>query len=175
MSKVTIRNIIIVIILLLIASTAYGFVVYNVTAQADSLEAQIDILEEEQAREETYYKLQRIAEETVSDREKVSSYFLFRESDSIDFLNKVESLAPEAGVVLKTEGLELIEDKVDDSEWIEVQFSFVGSRENVQRFIKVLETLPYVLRVTDINMSARSSTEWSVRLTLKVIVSTYDE
>jgi len=175
MSKTTIRNIIISLILIISATAVFGLMIYQVAGQGSQLNTQIGVLEGEQAREVSYYQLKRIAEETVDDREKLSSHYLFRESDSIDFLNKVEALAPGVGVSLQTKELKLITGEADGTDWVQVGFSFSGSRERVQKFIQVLESLPYVLRVTGIDMSTKSSTEWGVNLTLQVRVLAYDE
>jgi hypothetical protein len=175
MSKTTIRNGVIALLLITIAAAVFGLMVYKVIAQGDQLGKQVAVLEEERAREATYYHLQRIESETVPDREQLRSHFLFNEGDSINFLNQVEALAPEEGVVLKTNELQRVTDKVDQTEWIQVQFSFSGSRERVQNFIQILENLPYVLRITGVDMSVRSSTEWTVNLTLRVRVLAYDE
>ncbi len=149
--------------------------VYQVIAQGDQLNSQIEVLEEERARESSYFQLVRIEEESIADREEIRSYYLFKESDSIDFLNRVETLAPEVGVSLKTDKLNLITEESDNSEWVQVSFSFAGSRERVQKFIQVLESLPYVLRITEVEMESKSGTEWSVNLTLQVRVLDYDK
>ena len=118
--------------------------------------------------------MQRIAIETAEDRAKLQSYFFIRESESIDFLNRVEAIAPQAGVTLETEGLKQVEGKEDGYVWIESQFSFSGSRDDVQRFVRILETLPYQLRLTNLEMSAQSSSLWEALVTIKVRVLDYD-
>ncbi|MFT7644675.1 MAG: hypothetical protein ACI9BF_000326 [Candidatus Paceibacteria bacterium] len=175
MSKSTIRNGVMALLLISSAVGVFGIMVYQVIAQGDHLNSQIEVLEKERARDASYYQLVRIEEESTADREELRSHYLFKESDSIDFLNRVETLAPEVGVSLKTDKLNVITDESDNSEWVQVSFSFSGSRERVQRFIQVLESLPYVLRVTEVEMGAKSSTEWSVNLTLQVRVLAYDK
>lgn len=175
MSQSTIRNIIISSILLFVAAGALGLMVYRLLWQGEQLTTQIATLEEERAQESTYYYLLRLSEETLEDRTKLEKRFLLKESDSIDFLNQVEKAAPQAGVLLETDGLESITDPADKSEWIKVRFKFTGSRGRVQQFIKILETLPYVLRLTEATVEERSATEWSASVTMQVRVLAYDE
>ncbi len=54
-------------------------------------------------------------------------------------------------------------------------FTFSGSRERVLNFIKVLETLPYVLRVNSIEMRALSGTDWEAKISMKLQILNYDE
>lgn len=175
MSKVATRNIVIALVLILVAGGIFGFMVYQVEKQGKKLDAQIDVLAQERAREVTYYQLVKVASDSTDQREEIRSHFLFRESDSIDFLNRIEQeIAPAAEVALDTRDLDLIEDNVTGEKWVEVSFTFTGTRERVQRFVKILENLPYVLRVSEVIMSARSSTDWKVDLTMQVRVLSYD-
>ena len=174
MRKTTVRNTMISILLVVCAGVVFGFMVYQVLAQGSQLDSQIESLQADRARELLYYKLQRISEESTTEREQLKSHYLIKESDSIDFLNLVEGLAPEVGVIIKTNALEFITEE-DKTKWIKVSFSFTGSRERVQNFIQVLEKLPYVLQLTKTDMKVLSNTEWSADVTMKVQVLTYDE
>ena len=170
MSKSTTRTIIIGLILMTLAVGAFGLIVYQVLAQGEKLAVQISTLETERGQEANYLRLQRLAAATVSEREQLLFYFLEGESSSIDFLNQVESLAPEMNVGLTTSGLDSIVDKEDNATWIEASFSFSGTRTEVERFIQLLENVPYLSRVTSIDMSAFSSNEWRANVTMQIKV-----
>ncbi|MCD5381334.1 MAG: hypothetical protein LR008_02045, partial [Candidatus Pacebacteria bacterium] len=114
-------------------------------------------------------------EETKSDRQQLDGFFLSQESDSIDFLNQVETLAPKVNVSIETKSLKLVEDKVSDSEWIQSSFLLLGSRDEVNHFIKILETLPYISRIIHIEMSSLSNVEWQAEVIMQVRVLTYDK
>ncbi len=174
MSQSTKRTIGIAIILFTLAVSVFGVMVYQVMARGERLVEQIATLEEQQAQEASYYRLQRIAEDSKADRDQVQSYFLQKESDSIDFLNHVESLAPGAGVVLETNELKLLTED-GGANWIQATFSFSGSRFNVQNFIQALETLPYVVQLTNVKMEAQSSMLWQASVVMQVQVLTYDK
>lgn len=175
MSSGTKRHIIIALILSLVAIGGFGYMFHEISVQGSTLGAQVSALKEEQAQEATFIRLQKIAEDSETDREELSSYFLTRESDSIDFLNLVEGIAPTAGVTLKTSNLETIVDKSDSSSWIEVSFSFTGSRIAVHNFIEILENVPYVSRLMSIDISSRSNTNWQADVVMRVRILGYDE
>lgn len=175
MSGGTKKNIVVASVLVVIAAAVFGFMFYQISVQGTTLGTQVTALREEQAQEANYLRLQRIAEESVADREELRSYFLTRESDSIDFLNMVESIAPQSGVTLRTSGLETISDPVDKSNWIQVTFAFSGSRSSVQNFIETLENVPYVSKLMSVDISARSSTDWHANVVMRVRILGYDQ
>lgn len=173
MSKGTIRIAIFAIILVVVSVSIFSFMVLRVISQGEELSLQINTLQESAAQEDSYYNLQRLADETALEREELQTYFLAKESESIDFLNLVESLAPQVGVSLSTVSLEeVIED--GNVAWVEPTFSFSGSRDRVGNFIKILETLPYVLRISSVDMASNAGSKWEVQVTMQVRVLSYD-
>lgn len=177
MSPSTIRNVIISSILTGLIVVIFVFTLSEVNAQGKKLLDQIKTLQEYRAQQDSYLQLKRLADESKSDRELLRSFFLLKESDSIDFLYQVEDLASEIGVTLDTSNNNVgtVKDKKDDSEWVEVSYSVVGSRERVQSFIKILEKMQYVSRLMSVDMRALSKTEWQAKVKLRVRLLTYDE
>ncbi len=174
MSQVTLRNLILSSLILLLIVGIFGFVLYNIEAKRALLAEQVRTLAEQQGQENSFFRLQRIAEESAEDRAQLQSYFLLQEGDSINFLNQVESLAPTIGVSLETNSLnQLPETKAGDN-WIEVGFTYNGSRESVNRFTNILEHLPYVSYVTQYSVTADTPTNWEAKITLLVYVLSYD-
>lgn len=167
-SKSTVKTAVFGIVLLAVATSIFGLMMYWVFAQGEKLTKQIVVIEEERAQEASYFRLRKMADESELDRVLLASHFLTKEGDSIDFLNLVEGLAAKMGVELETEGLSTITAKDESSKWIETQFAFSASREKVLAFIKVLESLPYVSRVTAVDMAARSTTDWHAEVTMQV-------
>ena len=174
MSKSTLTTVIVAIILFISSLTAFGFVFFQVNSQGQQLGEQIATLQAERAQEDSYFRLQKISEDTIEDREEIARYFLANESSSIDFLNLVESLAPKAGVSLSTESLDIVNDATNNTKWVEVSFAYSASRERVDNFLKILETLPYVLRIQDYSMSRATAGEWQAQVTMRVQVLNYD-
>lgn len=175
MNRSSIRNAIIALTLFCLAAVSFGFMLHQVNVEGDALTEQISILETRQAQEASYFRLLKTFEESEADREKLQSYFLQKESDSIDFLNKVEALAPQAGVELQTNGLELITDPTDETKWIEVGFSVKGARDRLRVFLQILEQLPTASRLMSVDMKAISRTEWQAGVKMRVRVLAYDQ
>jgi hypothetical protein len=172
MSKITLKHLIASVVLLTLSVVAAGLAVYKIMADSKTLNEQVTVLAAEQAQENSYYRLQKINEDSKEEREALSKYFLTQSSDSIDFLNQVESLAPQAGVDLQTDKLEDIADKKTGTKWISVQFSFSGTQSDVERFVQILERLPYFSQVTAVSLKARSLDNWQAQVTMRVFIST---
>ena len=162
------------LILITVTVSVFSLMIFRVIKQGERLTDNIATIEAERAQESSYFMLRKIAEESKEDREKLHGYFLAREGNSIDFLNTVESLAQQSGVVLETENLDTVTKKADNSEWIEVAFSFSTTKEKIIDFLQLLETLPYVSTVTDVNLSARTATDWSAEVTMQVRILSYE-
>jgi len=173
MSKSTKAVLITSILLFVFSVSSFVLMGYQVNRQGEELGEYIAVLEAEKAQEDAFFRLQKIAEDTKEDRGLLQDYFLASDSDSIDFLNLVEEIAPESGVSLKTEGLDKsLENGVG---WITINFSFSGSRDRVEQFLKILETLPYVLRVDNYEMTSTGSSNWQAKVNMRVQVLDYDK
>jgi len=174
MSRVTLRNLIVTLIIASLAIASLGYMIYKVASEGSRLEQQISDLEEQNTQEASLIQLQRVAYDTEEARNKLQDYFLLKESDSIDFLNDIEELAPTVGLSLKTENLEQITGE-DDSSWIQVNFFITGSRQDIQNFVQILEIIPYVSKLTNINLKSRSGSIWEANITMQVQVLAYDK
>jgi hypothetical protein len=174
MSPSTIKITAISVVLFLVAAGGFTFMCMQTQQQGEELVAQLATLSEQRSQEESYFRLRRVAEESTVQREQLSRYFFSGESESIDFLNMVEKIAPSAGVKLETTSLNLVDDADDGKQWIEIGFLFEGSRSRVQNFLIVLEELPYVSEITKVDMQATDQTKWQSRVTMRVRVLNYD-
>ena len=172
MSRTTVKHLIISLVLLVSASAFCGYALYEVNSKGTTLSEQVTVLAKEQAQEESFYRLQGIFERSKEDRERLSGYFLGQGSETIDFLNKIEPLAPESGVTLKIEGLDEAKDKKTGVvKSIDVKVTFSGTRANVERFVKILERLPYFLQVSSVSLKSRALNDWQASVSLKVFFS----
>jgi hypothetical protein len=172
MSKRTLRN-------LIISASIFGVVVgvvlfafFHVLNSSQTLEEQIAAVAAQTQQEETLLRLQRIAQNSVEEREELGSYFLLRESDSIAFLSEIEAIAPTVGIDLETTGL--VQITQDNKNWIQATFSLTGSRDNVQRFVRILENIPYVSRITSVNMTGNTAGTWQADVVIQVQLLSYD-
>ncbi|MCA9360619.1 hypothetical protein H6785_01485 [Candidatus Nomurabacteria bacterium] len=175
MSKSTTTMIIISLLVFAITSVGFGLMVFQVSKQGDRLAQQVEALKAEREQENSYNKLQQVFKETKNNRSVLTGYFLESQGNSIDFLNLVESLAPVAGVTLETDSIVDFEDKEAKTHWIVTTFSFSGSRERVQNFIKILETVPYVARLISTDISLQSSSLWGAKVTIQVQILDYEK
>lgn len=171
MSKSTLRIAIAAVLLIIGAILVFGLMAAQVNREGKLLTEQIDVIAAQQSKESVYLRMQRMAEDSVGERETLRNYFLQGEGDSVDLLNHIDSLAYQTGLSLKTQGLDIT--TVDTSKWIEATFSIAGSREQVFRFVKILETMPYVHRLTKLSMKTVSSSEWEADVTIQVQVLEY--
>lgn len=174
MTSATIRNFVIALLVLLLSLGGFGYMVFQIDKKSDLLKDQLTSIELENKRESDFYRLQKTSEESAEDRKTIETYFLPQSSDSIDFLNRVEQLAPQSGVTLKTDGLEEASDKKTKQKWIEAKFSFSGTQENVENFINILETAPYLSQVTSVTLNARSLDNWEAKVTMRVFILSYE-
>lgn len=175
MSNRTKANFVTAIISFVVVSSVLFLASLYVINQGELLEEQLAALEEQNRQEASLRRLENIAEESVADRAELNNLFLLRESDSIDFLNQIESLAPKLGLTLSTEGLNQINDRATDTNWVEVNFSFTGPRKNVEAYVEILENVSYVSEVTNLTLSARSSELWNADITMRVQLLEYEE
>jgi hypothetical protein len=148
--------------------------IFQIDKKSDLLREQLTSIELENKRESDFYRLQKTFEESAEDRKTIETYFLPQSSDSIDFLNRVEQLAPQSGVTLKTDSLEEASDKKTKQKWIEAKFSFSGTQENVENFINILETAPYLSQVSSVTLKARSLDNWEAKVTIRVFILNYE-
>jgi len=174
MSTSTIRNVLFSVVCMLVALAGFIFMVVQTDKQGKQLATQVETLAAQRAQEESFFRLQRIAEETKEERAELQSHFLLNDSDIIDFFTEVESLAPQAGVELGGSSLESIIDDTDSTQWVEVDLSFSGSQNRVKDFIKILEQLSYVSRLTSVNIQSQSPTQWQAAVTMRVRVLAYE-
>lgn len=175
MSSVTKRNLMIAIALLVATVAAFGYMLLVSERQFEGLRQQLTAIEKQRAQEASYLQMRRTVEESTDDIENLDSMFLKRESDSIDFLNLVESLAAENNVSLETKSLSANTDKKTKETALEMDFTFNGTRENVRNYVEVLEQLQYLAEITSLDLEARSSTNWQANVTVRINLFEYAE
>ena len=174
MTRSSVRNFGISLVTLLLSLGALTFMIYEIEKEAVVLQEQLTSIEAENNRESNFYTLQKKSEESVDDRKAIEQYFLPKSSDSIDFLNRVEQLAPQSGVTLETDALEESVDKKTKQKYIEAKFTFSGTQGAVEQFLEILESLPYISTVTDVSISARQAGGWEAKVTMRVFIINYE-
>jgi Tfp pilus assembly protein PilO len=174
MSGSTKTTLIFSVLLFVAAIATFIFMVYQLQNQGTTLNQQREAVAAELAQRDSFIRLTRLSEGTVEEREQLQQLFLISDLDRINFLNLLDSIALERGISLEPyRGDE--EDSGDGTGWIIVNITFSGSRDTVENYFKVLETLPYVLQIDDYSLQNTSGSEWSASLTLRVKTLEYDE
>ena len=115
----------------------FGYIVKVIGDEEETLKKQLATIKIGSDREQTFYRLEKIAEESKIERDQVTGYFLPQVGESIDFLTQVETLATQNGIVLETDSLEEGSDKKTKERWVDAKFTFHGTRTDVERFITI--------------------------------------
>lgn len=170
MNRSTLRNTIFSLLILLAAVAAFSFSAYFIKHKEQVLHGQIETLAKERQQDRFYADLQNVYEDSQEKRTALDTHLLMNEGSSIDILTWIEGQAPGAGVSLETNNLQKITDKETKSDWVEVSFTFSGERANVERFISVLERLPYVSHLTSLSFGARASNNWEATATVRILL-----
>jgi UDP-glucose 6-dehydrogenase len=175
MNRSTVRNFVVSAALLVVAGSVFGYVYVVIGNKEKVLKEQIAAIHTENEREQTYQRLQKIAEDSRADREKLNAYFLPQVSESITFLNQIETLAPQNGITLKTDSLQEGGDKKTKEKWIDASFTFSGAEADVERFITMLENLPYVSRITKVQLSTQDQDIWEAKVTIRAFIINHEK
>jgi hypothetical protein len=70
--------------------------------------------------------------------------------------------------------LQKVFEKETKKEWIEVSFTFSGQQADVERFIEILERLPYLSYITTLDYAAPSLDNWEANITMRIFIFGYD-
>jgi Tfp pilus assembly protein PilO len=174
MSRLTTRNLIISIVFLALTLGVFGYGVYFINAANQQLVDQITTLEKNRAQESTMRQLQRIAEESESDRVTLDERFLASEGESIEFLNLVETLARDAGLQIETENLQTTDGDDANSTVLTASFTFTGAYQTVTGFIEVLENLPYLATISTVSLTNENQSQWEASVTMRINIQDYE-
>jgi len=159
-------------VLFIIAVVAVVLFVREINAQSGKLSEQIVAIETDRAQQTVFTRIQRTSNETADTRAALQSYYLQSQSDSIDFLNFVESQATVSGVELLTNSpTEVIE---DGATFLSVGYDFTGSLNRVENFIQQLENIPYVSQLESLSLTQQTGSTWEAQVVITVNVLNYE-
>lgn len=151
------------------AGALFGGVVFLHKHEA-VLKEQLLAVQKEQAQQDAMFRLRRVEEESQEDRAKLAGYMLTEDSQSIEVLTRIEGYAPQVGVSLTTTNLEQSSNPDTGEGWLQIGFTFSGTEEQVEQFIQILESIPYVSYLTSVSLRANASGEWDAGTTLNVLL-----
>lgn len=172
-SAKTKRVAIIAVILLITMLILVVLGVRTIVAESEKLSEQVAAIAVDQSQQTAFGRLQRLVQETEVEREELRSYYLSSQSDSIDFLNYIEQLAAERGITLETLNPTEVE-RENKQTYLSVGYDISGSLNQVEEFIKLLESIPYVSELVSVNLQRRSGVLWQANVMIDVAVLTYE-
>ncbi len=166
-----IKNLIFAVTIFSITFAMFVVAVFFLQDKISSFDEKIEILKKQQIKRLNGNKLRLLADLTADDRNTLSDYFLQKEEDAIVVLNKIESLAKKLGVKLKINHLSLSENKKTSENWIEISLISKGDYKQILVFTEALENLPFLSRLTQINLvKEKDSDIWKADFTLSIML-----
>ena len=160
-------------VLLVSIIVAVGLAVRMIILESVVLSDQVAAIAIDQSQQAMFVRLQKLEQETEGDRMQLRSYFLESQSDdSIDFLNYIEQAAEDRGLTIET--INPTEVERADQKYLSVGYDISGSLTQVERFIELLETIPYVSQVMSVQLNQKSSMSWQANVMIDVAILTYE-
>jgi hypothetical protein len=172
-SSTTVRVVFVALIAVASSSALAGFLLYEIDRHSELLQEQIVVAREDQVREATRFRLERIARETAADRTELRNYFFNDQSDSIEFLNYVEARASALGVTLHTQSIEITEVGLANAPSLTIRFQYQGPRSVVADHTRLLERLPYHSRLQTLSKKQVTGDLWEASVSLTVAMNQY--
>ncbi len=149
------------------------FGVRTIIAESEDLSEEVAAIAIDQSQQTAFARLQKLDQETQAERDKLQSYYLTSQSDSIDFLNYIEQLAADRGIELETLNPTEIE-RDDKQTYLSVGYAINGSLTQVEAFIRLLENIPYVSELVSVKLRRQSGVLWRADVMIDVVVLTYE-
>jgi hypothetical protein len=171
MSNKTKQIFILSLVVSIITVGTLAFFLYKIKVQGDRLEEQTEILKENTKKENAYINLKRLAQETEADRNLLAASFFKEEGDSIVFLGETESLASSLGLSLEIDALDKVIDEETKQEHIKVTLIYVGQKDLVFNFSKLMEVAPYHSKVESLTLSQLPGNDWEGKLTISITIN----
>jgi Tfp pilus assembly protein PilO len=147
--------------------------VRTIVAKSEDLSVQVAAIEVDQSQQAAFTRLQKLVAETEVERDQVRSYYLASQSDSIDFLNYIEQLAADRGITLETRSPTEVE-RENKQTYLSVGYVINGSLTQVENFIQLMETIPYVSQLVSVKLQKQSGVLWQADVMIDVAVLTYE-
>ncbi len=132
---------------------------YLVHQQGSSLDETRHALAEHSAKEVAYNSVVSITENSQTKREELAGYFI-TERDTVGFIADIESAAAMIGVEFITTELSVTEPQSIDGVIVPatlvVGSKFTGTKTAVNKFLILLENLPYHANIPSVTLSNQS-------------------
>ena len=148
-------------------------VLYFTRAQGVKLEEQMEVVNTKRILENTYNDLVQTLKATEVEHKELAGYFL-TETQTIQFLSEIESIARNLGLSIVTDSLEVQPLPKENFETILLRLRVQGDKETLLGFIKILENVPYFSHVKELELQQQAGV-WSANVKLMVGLQAYDK
>ena len=153
MQNKTTQKLITVSVLAVLAICGYFYFTYyidSLTQKTSELKNDIQVSEIKYTRLES---LRKATENTSDQKSKIGELFV-GQSDAVNFIGKIENLAKDAGLAYVTKSVETEPLPGDDQskELITINMNTTGLWSNTVKFLKLIETLPYSLKINSLRL-----------------------
>ena len=137
----------------------------------NKIERESTLLKQEVAKAEAQRRdlaaLVRLAESIDEEVTELNSYLIKNEDEVIDFLNLLDTLASESRLEITVKSTEA--NSINGSfEDFTINFSVLGSYNNVLQFLTLIEALPYQVLVSEVSFSSNVEGAWNAEIHLHV-------
>jgi len=159
--KLSYRTIIIGLIILNTAAlSVFGTFFYMIIIKQKNVSSLSQELSTESKKEQRYRSLRRILADTVTDREKLNSYFVAPEK-IVDFIEEIEALGTHTGAIVSFQAVNVKDTMLD------LQFETEGNFSDTAYFLALLESLPIKLSFERLWITKRNAL-WDGRFIIHV-------
>jgi len=115
-------------------------------------------------------------DKTKEDREKINSFFVKSDEETVDFLENVEALANSLNLEINIVSVNVL-DIDENNQILDLNLKITGSFNSVYDFISLIDSLPYELSLDKFNMNSSVNVneagvenfEWSGNLSLALL------
>lgn len=166
MNQVRLRYIAVAASVCVVSVVAYTLFVREVNQQAQLLEQQLEALTKDQEGEQRLIAVKKLISDTAGPREQVATYYLQSTSDSIVFLNYIEQLAGTNGINLET--VRAVDVVQNEQTVLQVSYRIQGPLAPIERFVALLEAIPYVSEMVSLVLQQQSAGQWQADVQLDV-------
>ncbi len=172
MQNKTTQKLILVLVLALLAICGYLYFTYyidSLTQKTSELKNDIQVSQIKYTRLES---LRKATENTSDQKSKIGELFV-GQSDAVNFIGKIESLAKDSGLTYVTKSVETEAVPGDDQtkELITINMNTAGLWSNTVKFLKLIESMPYSLKINSLRLNVVKGASVSVASTTESMAS----
>ena len=164
--------VVIVIDIALLGVWTYFFFILR--SEVKGIETAVARIAELDAKGKGAVALERLLEETKSERGEISSYFIRGEDGTVKLYYTLESLADELGLTLTISGVAVRAAEDPGAPALGLELNLEGTFESISHFINLIELAPFVSDWSDAGIELVSkggdshTAVWRAKLSLRI-------